>query len=153
MKIRTFVAAVKASFTDDGVARPFRGGHGTPRLRRIDAYIRATRRKEVNVPVLSSILVLTLLPVAAHGPAVLTASNGVRLPTPEIADLSCDQRADLLWTFSESNYRQAETLPEDHPDRAIFEYEDRLADAFYRDCQVGTTHFENATPAFSKGFK
>ena len=82
-----------------------------------------------------------------------TAENGAVLPMPRIDSLACDEMHDILMKFSASDYRKAGEVPEDHPDRSIFEYENRLATAHYTDCQSGQAQFETTGETFSRGFK
>lgn len=81
------------------------------------------------------------------------ASNGAIVPMPEIAGLDCPGMALALERIDRSRYRGPQPLPEDHPDRQIFEYEDRLSAAYYRDCILAAHGLENPTPAFSQGFE
>lgn len=80
------------------------------------------------------------------------AANGQVLPAPKLNNLTCDQMDQLMETYISSQYRHVEFLPTDHPDRPIYDYENKLAQRHYEDCQMGRSHFENAAPAFSKGF-
>ena len=81
------------------------------------------------------------------------ASNGATLPAPEIERLTCTERGTLLLEYSISGYRGTEPLDEGHPDRAIYEYENQLAQVYYMQCQAGASHYQNSAPAFSSGFK
>ena len=81
-----------------------------------------------------------------------TASNGVVLPAPDINSLACDEITELMWVYSDSFYRVEQLVPKGHVDRPIYEYENRLAETHYSDCQVGQTFFESASPSFSNGF-
>ena len=78
--------------------------------------------------------------------------NGVVLPAPDLNVMTCEKLNDLMTMYSASHYRDIEVIPVGHPDRAIYEYENRLAEIHYQDCQVGSHFFEDASPAFSKGF-
>ena len=81
------------------------------------------------------------------------ASNGEVLRAPDIDRLTCTERGTLLLQYTMSGYRGTEPLGEDHPDRAIYEYENQLAQVYYMQCQAGASHYQNSAPAFSSGFK
>ena len=85
--------------------------------------------------------------------AEFRASNGAVLRAPDIDQLTCTDRGTLLLEYSLSDYRGVEELAEGHPDRAIYEYENQLAQVYYMQCQAGSSHYQNAAPAFSSGFK
>ena len=80
------------------------------------------------------------------------ASNGAVLPAPDIASLTCAEQEALMQAYTGSAYRGVAQPAEDHPDRAIFDYESRLAESFYSRCLPGATDFDAPEPAFSKGF-
>jgi hypothetical protein len=80
------------------------------------------------------------------------ASNGAVVIMPDIATLDCDGMAKVLHRIDLSNYRNAAPVPEGHPDRAIFDYEDRLSIAYYRRCGLGESRLEDPGPAFASGF-
>lgn len=80
------------------------------------------------------------------------ASNGAVLPAPDLNVQTCGKLSQLMTTYMTSHYRDVDVVPKGHPDRVIYEYENRLAEIHYEDCQVGTNHFEDSSPAFSKGF-
>ena len=44
-------------------------------------------------------------------------------------------------------------IPMNHPDRPIYDYEHKLAETHYQDCQSGSAYFESTAPAFGQGFK
>ena len=101
------------------------------------------------------VLVLPMALFFAPQPAeakTFTAANGAVLPAPELNTLTCDQLGSLMTAYMSSHYRNIEIVPRNHPDRPIYEYENKLATLHYEDCQAGVTHFENSAPAFSKGF-
>lgn len=81
------------------------------------------------------------------------ASNGAIVAMPEIAGLSCSDMAEVLGLIDQSRYRGPEPVPEWHPDRKIFEYEDRLSAAYYRTCILSGHRLEDPGPAFSQGFE
>ncbi len=85
--------------------------------------------------------------------AEFRASNGAVLRAPDIDQLTCTDRGTLLLEYSLSDYRGVEELAEGHPDRAIYEYENQLAQVYYMQCQASSSHYQNAAPAFSSGFK
>ena len=84
---------------------------------------------------------------------IMTAASGVQMRAPEIDHLSCSEMQTLLTEFADSNYRGTGPVGADHPDRPIFDYENRLAEVHYQDCQSGSAYFENSAPVFGKGFK
>lgn len=84
--------------------------------------------------------------------AEFTSSNGARLAAPDVEQLTCAERGTLLLEYSISGYRGTEPLGVGHPDRAIYEYENQLAQVYYMQCQAGTSHYQNSAPAFSRGF-
>ena len=84
---------------------------------------------------------------------VITAANGARLRAPNINHLTCAEMQVLLTEYADSAYRGTGVLAMDHPDRPIYEYEHRLAEVHYKDCQSGSAHFENSSPVFGQGFK
>lgn len=76
--------------------------------------------------------------VAATGPAVAAsarAQNGAELPMPSQASLGCAEMSALLATYTESGYRGVHAPSRSHPDRPIYDYEHRLATAFFERCQ------------------
>lgn len=81
------------------------------------------------------------------------AQNGEVLPAPALAGLSCEHLDALMLAYSQSFYRDLSDVPKDHPDRPIFEYEDRLAEQYFTQCQRGRITFQDTAPAFSKGFR
>lgn len=81
------------------------------------------------------------------------ASNGAVVPMPEIAGLDCPGMARALERIDRSRYRGPRPVPEGHPDRDIFEYEDRLAAAYYRECILAAHGLQDPSPAFSQGFE
>ena len=81
------------------------------------------------------------------------AANGATLPAPDVERLTCADRSTLLLEYAFSGYRGIEPLAEGHPDRAIYEYENRLAQIYYLLCQAGASQFQSLTPAFSSGFR
>lgn len=72
----------------------------------------------------------------AESRAEIRTARGAVIATPEIAALSCEARRGVLSAIDASGYRGAEPLPEGHPDRALFLYEDALAVAIWRDCTL-----------------
>lgn len=81
------------------------------------------------------------------------SANGAVVAMPEIAGLSCRGMAETLRLIDESGYRGPVPLPQGHPDRPIFEYEDRLAATYYRDCIMAGHRLESPAPAFARGFE
>lgn len=81
------------------------------------------------------------------------ASNGAIVLMPDIAGLGCAEMAEVLRLIDESRYRQARPLPHGHPDRPIFDYEHRLAGAYYFSCIMGAYRLDDPAPAFAHGFQ
>ena len=108
----------------------------------------------LNAQVLGACLVLSITGggVAMAEQDGFTSQNGVKLAAPDIATLACDEMGALLMTYSGSGYRDVATVPQDHPDRPIYDYENRLASRHYSDCQAGTALFEDPAPTFGEGF-
>lgn len=103
---------------------------------------------------------LALLPGAARaqsdGAAKVpqtVASNGVAVPMPEISGLDCRGMATALRQIDQSRYRGAEVVHPGHPDRPIFEYEDRLARGYYNDCLARRNALEDPEAVFAFGFQ
>lgn len=101
---------------------------------------------------LAGLIVLATAAASHADPQRLMASNGAVVTLPEIAALSCPEMAEVLYLIDLSNYRDAEPLPRDHPDWAIFDYEDRLTQRLYYDCMLGASQLEDPGTAFSFGF-
>ncbi|MEM7059919.1 MAG: hypothetical protein AAF557_20245 [Pseudomonadota bacterium] len=80
------------------------------------------------------------------------AANGSVLPAPDLNTMTCEKLDHLMMTYMASHYRDVQEVPKDHPDRPIFEYENRMAKIHYEDCQIGANYFQDSSPAFSKGF-
>jgi hypothetical protein len=81
------------------------------------------------------------------------ASNGAIIAMPELSGLDCSGMAEVLGLIDQSRYRGPEPVPEDHPDREIFEYEHRLAAAHYHACIMSGSRLDDPGPAFSQGFE
>ncbi len=89
---------------------------------------------------------------APTAPRVL-ASNGAVVVMPEIAALDCAGMGQVLRRIDQSNYRGLDPIPEGHPDRPIFDYEDRLTGKYYYTCTLGEHRLEDPGSAFSYGFE
>jgi hypothetical protein len=85
-------------------------------------------------------------------PRVL-ASNGAVVVMPDLAGLDCAGMSQVLRRIDMSNYRGLDPVPEGHPDRPIFNYEDRLTKQYYHACTSGENKLENPSTAFSYGFE
>jgi hypothetical protein len=108
------------------------------------------------VAALTAMLALTAAPAQSPEDASTRramASNGVVVPMPKIAGLDCEGMAEALRRIDLSNYRGAEPVPKGHRDRPIFDYEDRLARAYYTQCTLHEQALHDPGPAFSFGFK
>jgi hypothetical protein len=80
------------------------------------------------------------------------ASNGAIVAMPPVERLSCRGMGEVLDRIDESRYRGPAPVPEGHPDREIFDYEHRLAAAYYRAC-INTGHvLDDPAAAFGRGF-
>ncbi len=85
-------------------------------------------------------------------PRVL-ASNGAVVVMPDLAGLDCTAMGQVLRRIDMSNYRGLDPVPEGHPDRPIFDYEDRLTGQFYYICTLGVHKLADPGAAFSYGFE
>jgi hypothetical protein len=85
-------------------------------------------------------------------PRVL-ASNGAVVVMPDIAGLDCAAMGQVLRRIDQSHYRGPDPVPEGHPDRPIFDYEDRLTGQYYYACTLGEHMLEDPGTAFSYGFE
>ena len=81
------------------------------------------------------------------------ASNGAVVVMPDIAGLDCAAMSQVLRRIDLSNYRGLDPVPEGHPDRPIFDYEDRLTSKYYYACTLGEHRLEDPGAAFSYGFE
>ena len=75
---------------------------------------------------------------ATEKPTVVS-STGIVLAMPKIDDLDCSERSDILNEYLVSGYRESAPLGPGHPDRIIFEYENRLSQAYFMECAPGKT--------------
>ena len=87
------------------------------------------------------------------GPPRALASNGAIVPMPDLAELDCRGMAEVLGLIDQSRYRGPAPVPEGHPDREIFEYEHRLAAAYYHGCIASASRLDDPGPAFGQGFE
>lgn len=81
------------------------------------------------------------------------ASNGTVVLMPGIEGLGCRDIVEVLALIDRAGYRGALPLPEDHPDRAIFDYEHRLARVYFNDCIRNGHGLDEPGPAFRQGFR
>ena len=81
------------------------------------------------------------------------ASNGAVVVMPDLAGLDCAAMSQVLRWIDLSSYRGLDPVPEGHPDRPIFDYEDRLTGQFYYACTLGEHKLEDPGTAFSYGFE
>ena len=81
------------------------------------------------------------------------ASNGAVVVMPEISDLDCAAMGQVLRRIDLSNYRGLDPVPEGHPDRPIFDYEDRLTGQYYYSCTLSENRLDDPGAAFSYGFE
>jgi len=89
---------------------------------------------------------------ASTAPRTL-ASNGAVVVMPDIDGLDCAAMGQVLRRIDLSNYRGLDPVPAGHPDRPIFDYEDRLTGQFYYSCTLGEHKLEDPGAAFSYGFE
>ena len=81
------------------------------------------------------------------------ASNGAVVVMPDIAGLDCAAMGQVLRRIDQSNYRGLDPVPEGHPDRPIFDYEDRLTGQIYYSCTLTEHQLADPGAAFSYGFE
>lgn len=91
-------------------------------------------------------------PVLPPDAPIAVAANGAHVPMPAIEALDCPTMQLVLRRLDESGYRGVAPLPADHPDRPIFEYENRLAARYYFNCIVPAHRAADPTAAFADGF-
>ena len=84
---------------------------------------------------------------------VAMAANGARVVMPAIEALDCPTMELVLRRLDLSGYRGIAPLPPDHPDRAIFDYENRLAAAYYFNCLAPAFREADPAEAFADGFE
>lgn len=77
---------------------------------------------------------------------------GVTVEMPELAALDCSGIRRVLARLDRSGYRGGGVLAPEHPDRPVFEYEDRLARALYFDCILRDSRSLPAETVFLRGF-
>ena len=96
---------------------------------------------------------------AEGAPADLTAvpralaSNGAIVAMPPVEGLSCRGMGQVLDLIDQTRYRGPAPVPLGHPDREIFEYEHRLAAAYYRGCINAGHMLDDPATAFGRGFE
>lgn len=90
-------------------------------------------------------------PAAEPVPRAL-ASNGAIVAMPPVESLGCREMGEALRLLDRSRYRGPVPVPERHPDRPIFEYEHRLAAAYYFGCILSGHELDDPASAFSHGF-
>lgn len=83
----------------------------------------------------------------------MRAQNGVVLPTPKIATIGCLAMFRLMKRFSDSDYRGLGPLPPGDPDYDLFDYENRLAIAFYERCRKRRDAATPPSEVFRQGFE
>lgn len=91
-------------------------------------------------------------PAAGPVPRAL-ASNGAIVAMPPVESLGCREMGEALRLLDQSRYRGPAPVPERHPDRPIFEYEHRLAAAYYFGCILSGHELDDPASAFSHGFE
>lgn len=77
---------------------------------------------------------------------------GVTLELPDLASLDCHDIRVVLRRLDLSGYRNGGVLGEQHPDYAVFVYEDELASAYYLDCILNQRDPTAAETVFLRGF-
>lgn len=81
------------------------------------------------------------------------AASGALVPMPDISRLDCRGMAAALLRIDQAGYRDRDLVPSDHPDRPIFDYEDRLARAYYDTCLSRRNVLDDPTEVFVHGFE
>ncbi len=82
------------------------------------------------------------------------ATNGIVIMAPEVEAMDCPAIIDKLGEIDRSQYRGAtDIVPEGHPDRPIFDYENALSQRNYDFCITDEVILQDASPAFRHGFK
>ena len=89
----------------------------------------------------------------ATEPPSRQAANGALVAMPEISGLDCFNMARVLWRIDLTGYRDGRIVPQGHPDRPIFEYEDELARAYYTGCLVNHRTLDDPGAVFRYGFR
>lgn len=89
---------------------------------------------------------------AQSAPPQIVAANGAAVPMPDISGLDCNGMANALRRIDQSRYRGADIIDPGHPDRPIFDYEDRLARAYYNDCLARRHALDDPEAVFAFGF-
>ena len=92
-------------------------------------------------------------PCADASAQQMRAQNGVVLPTPRIATIGCLAMSRLMKQFSDSGYRGLGPLPPGDPDHKLFDYENRLAIAFYERCRKRRNAGTPPSEVFRHGFE
>lgn len=95
---------------------------------------------------------LALCTFAAVQAQEFRAQNGVVVPAPAIEGLDCPAIEDTLTTLDSSNYRSAAPVPEGHPDRAIYDYENLLSEQNYVRCIQEQSALQDPGEVFQHGF-
>ena len=91
-----------------------------------------------------------LLPGAA---AAFITSNGVRIETPPVSEMSCSALKAKLEQIDESGYRGAHPAPPDPRDMPLFEYENEVSVALYGQCPTAELGPAQRSEVFRKGFQ
>lgn len=88
----------------------------------------------------------------AHAGQRMTASNGAHLEMPDLATLDCDRMDRLLIDYALAGYRGPQPVPDGHPDRPLYDYENALARRHYKLCQSDASSYGTPFEAFGRGF-
>lgn len=115
--------------------------------------MRRNVRRRGPLPGVLAGLTLGWLAFGAWADTEFRASNGAVVPAPAIDSLDCSGMEDTLTTLDRSEYRSAAPLPEGHPDREIFDYENELARETYDRCIAPETQLQDAGDVFQRGFE
>ena len=102
--------------------------------------------------IVATAVLLAAPALAASGDRVFRASNGVTIEAPEIGGLDCNGIELVVRRLDLSNYRGIAPLPEGHPDRPIFDYEDALARRQYFLCRSQVSRYLDPSDSFRHGF-
>ena len=92
------------------------------------------------------------LPAMAEAANERVARNGAVVPMPPIESLDCAAMANVIQRIDAANYRDpnADDIPEGHPDRPIFDYENALTAEEYFKCTLGRSQDTDPGLAFEK---
>ncbi len=112
-----------------------------------------TSRAPIGLRASALAVVLVLVGAAARPAEVFVTSNGVRITTPPVAQLSCAALKAKLDQIDASGYRGLQPTPPDPRDMPLFEYESKVSNALYGDCQTDEMGPVERSEVFREGFR